>query len=173
MPLSNAGKDIQGEPIERTPLDRKFMGICAGLISAAQLSIYLIAGELGSLTFPQIQRAIYNPGKPKIQRFAYATNYTPQEIRNYALSIGFELYIGKRGLTEHYLVVDEKHVVESLCKVPGRATIPGEREGVLYRDNPQKAKEVIAHFEELKSQADQIKEIDVKADPFYQLIRSR
>lgn len=161
---------MSGEPIRRSPLDREFMEICANLIAGAVSSVYLIAGELGSLTYPQIQRAIYGPGKTRIRRYAYATVDTPQEIRNYALSIGFELYIGKEGLNKHYLVVDERHVIESLNKTPGKATVPGEREAVIYRDNPSKAEEVIEIFGRLKSDADRITDIEMESDPFNKLM---
>jgi len=159
--------------IKKTPLDREFREICTKLISEAKESVYVIAGELGSLKAPDMQSATVEAvAKRGVKGYAYASNHAEKTMQNYAISIGCRLYIGERYEETHYLVIDGKHVVQSDNKIEGRKTKIGTREGWVYYDDPEKAKEIINKFEELKQQAREITTIDKTIDPFYQLVHS-
>lgn len=159
------------EKIPRTALDERFREVSTQLIANANESVYVIAGELGSLYFQDMHRATAK-AHDRVSKgiYAYATEKTPPNLRNFAVSIGIELYIGEKGLTEHYLVVDRKHFVKSINKPLNRETTVGEREGEVHYDDPEGADEIIRMFNELKSAAKQVVSIDKKADPFFQFL---
>lgn len=159
--------------IKKTPLDREFREICTQLISEAKESVYIIAGELGSLKAPDMQYATVEAiAKRDVKGFAYASNHAEKTMQNYAVSIGCKLYIGEKYERTHYMVIDGKHVVQSDNKIQGKKTKIGTRQGWVYYDEPEKAEEVIKKFEELKKQAKEITTIDKTIDPFYKLVHS-
>lgn len=159
------------EKIPRTALDERFREVSTQLIANANESVCVIAGELGSLYFQDMHRATAK-AHDRVSKgiYAYATEKTPSNLRNFAVSIGIELYIGEKGLIEHYLVVDRKHFVKSINKPLNRETTVDEREGEVHYDDPEGADGIIGMFNELKSAAKQVISIDKKADPFYQFL---
>ena len=157
--------------IVKTPLDEDFRRICTSLINEAKDSIYVIAGELGSLKAPDMQYAtVQAVAQRNVKGYAYATHLADKSIKNYAVTIGCKLYIGEKYENTHYLVVDGKHTVQSDDKRMGQNTKVGTRQGWVYYDEPEKARKTIKKFEELKQQAAEVNTIDKAADPFYQLI---
>jgi hypothetical protein len=158
------------EQIPRTALDEKFRQVCTKLIDGASESVYVIAGEMGSLYFPDMHTATAKAHDKGAEVYAYATEKTPAHLRNFALSIGVKLYIGSKPLKEHYLVIDGKHFVKSINKPIDRETILGEREGEVHYDDPEGAKDIIRMFEELCSNGKLVTSLDKKADPLYQFL---
>lgn len=159
--------------IVKTPLDRDFRKICTDLINESEESIYVIAGELGSLKAPDMQYAtVQAVAERDVKGYAYATHYAEESIKNYAVSIGCKLYIGEKYENVHYLVIDGKHVVQSNDKKMGHNTKVGTRQGWVYYNEPEKAQEIIKKFEELKQQAVEVNTIDRTIDPFYKLVHS-
>lgn len=155
--------------------DEKFRKYCVELLDSARKSVYIIAGELGSLAFPDLQMATYKASKRsgvKVQM--YATKFTPVTSRNYAVACGYDLFIGEEGLKKHYLVVDEKNFVESLDKEIGKPTVIGERCGWAHYDDEKGAKKIIEQFNDLVSKKDtkKISTVDEKAEPLYQFLHS-
>lgn len=158
------------EQIPKTALDERFRQICTDLIEGANQSVYIIAGEMGSLYFPDMHAATAKAHGKGAKVLAYATEKTPAHLRNFALSIGVKLYIGSKPLKQHYLVVDGKHFVKSINKPTDRETIPGEREGEVHYNDPEGAEEIIRIFEELCSNGKLVTTLDKKADPLYQFL---
>lgn len=159
--------------IGRSVLDRDFRAACKGLIKGANESIHLIAGELGSLKLIDIQNAFYEATTKKdVSAYAYATERTAPEMRNYAVSLGFELWIGKKSLPDHYLVIDRKHYVRSMNKRLDAGTQIGERIAEVHLNDPEGAEKIIKGFENLKQDAEKISSVDKKLDPFYQFLQS-
>lgn len=162
-------------PIKKSLGDEEFRKFCGEMLDSARKNVYIIAGELGSLTFPDLQMATYKASKrPGVKVKMYATEFTPITSRNYAVACGYELFIGKKGLKKHYLVVDEKDFVESLDKEIGKPTIVGERCGWAHYGNRNAAKEILKQFRDLVADKDtkKISAVDVEAEPLYQFLRS-
>lgn len=160
-------------PIRSKPLDIEFRELCTRLINSASSEVMIIAGELSSLLFPDMQRATYNAVRNGIPVRMYATERVPQYLRNFALSIGCELYIGTQPVLHHYLVIDRKHYVISKKRKVAVPTPIGRRRGAAYLDDPKGARKIAAQFESLITHARRVSEIEKLGDPGYSYLSSR
>jgi hypothetical protein len=159
--------------IRDSPLDAEFRDVCTDFIEKASKEMIVIAGELGSLLFPDMQRATYDAVRRHVQVKMYATERVPQYLRNFALSIGCELSIGHEPAADHYLVIDRKHFVISRKSGAGIPTPVGKRQGVAYLDNPDGAAQVVALFNKLSKRAHKISKINKLADAGYSFVSSQ
>lgn len=162
-------------PIEKSLADEEFTKRCVEMLNLAKKSVHIIAGELGSLAFPDLQMATYKASKrPGVKVKMYATTYTPIPSRNYAVACGYDLYIGKKPHDPHYLLVDGVNFVESICKKEGQATIIGERKGWAHYDDERGGQKVLKTFNDLASDKDtkKITSVNRKAEPLYQFLHS-
>ncbi|QLH11236.1 hypothetical protein [Nitrosarchaeum sp. AC2] len=160
--------------IEKSLFDEKFREECVKMLDSARHDVYIIAGELGSLKFDDVRNATEDAARRGVKVHAYATGRTPKTFQNYCVSRGYELYIGKRGLDTHYLLVDDKNMVISINKDPDNITAVGTREADVKYGDHKKAKEIINVFSDLVSEPTtrKITEFDKMQDPFYKLLVS-
>lgn len=155
--------------------DEEFTNRCIEMLNSAKKSVHIIAGELGSLAFPDLQMATYKASKrPGVKVKMYATGHTPESSRNYAVACGYDLYIGKKPHDPHYLLVDGKHFVESICKKEGEATVIGERKGWAHYNDKKGGQKILKLFEKLSTDKDakKITSVNRKAEPLYQFLYS-
>lgn len=160
--------------IEKSLFDEKFREECVRVIDSAKREIYIIAGELSSLKFDDMRNAVERASIRGVDIHMYATNHAPETFINYAVSRGYELFIGEKGLETHYLLADGKNMVISKYKEVGKITIVGERRGVAHYDNEENGREVLEKFNQLAQDKNTIKinKFEKTKDPFYQLVFS-
>ena len=118
-------------------------------IDSARREIVIIAGELGSWLFPELKEATKQASKRGVDVRVYATHATPRstylEIRN----MGAEIYLGRKPVKDHYLVIDSKTYIVSRKKGVGIPSKTGERWGYLYENEPSGARKIKRSFSEL------------------------
>jgi len=161
--------------VEKSLFDEKFRNTCTQMLNSAQKDVYIIAGELSSLKFYDMRTATEHAAKRGAKVHVYATEHTPEAFRNYAVSQGYELFIGKEGLETHYLMVDGENMVISKYKTVGETTVVGERDADVIQSNKKEAKKILKEFERLTSKKDTIKvtKFDKTIDPFYQFVSTQ
>ena len=152
--------------IKPSPTDEIFRKNVKELIDSAQKEILVIAGELGSYKFPDLKWAMKRALERGVKIRIYASRPN-QEIINGLLARGCQIYVGKE-IKDHYLIVDAKSWVHSKPHPP----ILGVREGKAHMNEPQKAKKLVAQFNQLISKAKPKKTTQWNQDPLWNALQN-
>ena len=156
------------ERILPSPLDKNFRQSAIKLIESASQRFYIIEGDLSSLLLPDLQFALYGV-IPRVEGCVYGTEEVSPDLRNYAVSIGLETYVGKTLLLNNFIVIDGKHFIKFTKN--GRDTDSiGTRQGELHYNSPTKVKEIDGLFNQLKSLSERITSVDKTKDPYWQFL---
>lgn len=134
--------------IKRSDDDLEFRKVVKELLDSAKREIIIIAGELSSLYFPELYKALENAVNRGVKVKIYAVE-PPSNIVRTLKKLKCELIIGRKRPKDHYLIVDGKSCVISEKADVEFPTI-GTRHGKYFLNNPSEAKKYAQIFEKLK-----------------------
>ena len=150
-----------------SPQDEEFRRIMRDLIDKSEKGILVVTGEGGAFKYYQelrwaIKRAIERGVKVRVYAGA-----PEQATVNKLIDYGAEVYLGGTVPKDHYTVLDNRIVVESLEHEPRKR---GVRRGLIH-SNPKTAREKASEFNGYIKNAVKAK-TDRRADPLLKVLKS-
>jgi hypothetical protein len=129
--------------------DKEFRAAVKRMIDGATTEVLVMAGELGSLMFPDLHDAVMQAKKRGVNIRFYASAPSPAIVDDLRAN-GMEIHIGPVVLKDHYLAVDGRDYAVSLKDVPGKPTQIGTRRMQCGLDEPKTVQKLKRTFLELQ-----------------------
>ena len=151
--------------IKKDAFDREFRFWIREFLNSAKKEAIVITGEGHAFEYQDLRWAVENASKRGVKLKVYAVS-PKKEFINKWLSLGAEVYMGKKPADDHYFVVDGASYVISFQHPREKV---GVRSGEAHLGDKKGAQEQKKLFNALVKDAEKITKPDLKADPLYQI----
>ena len=154
--------------INRSPLDEEFRRVVADFLNSARKEVVIVAGELGSLRYSELELALGRAVKRRVAIKVCLARPHPG-ILNKLILCGCEVFCGEKLPKRHFMVVDRRSWT-GLEEHPPSSV--GTRCGKAYIDDPDGASKKLQEAEEYFSTAKKVEEPKWEDDPAIEHLRS-